>query len=124
MKKLLIAVMLLGGLSSFSHAVDRSRTSSTSPTAGDNFSATKLSVSSFTASGLCPYSTSRGACTCVNDDSSNSVWIGSHTTISDSGSSSFPLYAKKIVEVKNNGQLYGLAPAGVVSVTVYCIYEW
>ncbi len=125
MKSLLVALLTLACLTTASHAVDRSRNAgAVSPFTGDNTEFAKVSVSSTSAATLSAYSTSRGALTCINADTSNTVYLGSSTALSAAGSASFPLKAGANIQILNNAGLYGIADAGVSSVTVYCIKEY
>lgn len=124
MKRLLALVALLF-ITSGVHAVDRSRTpQSVSSFTGDNALFLKVTVSSTSVSTLGAYSTSRGALTCINSDSSNSVYIGSHTAITAAGASSFPLKAGSSIQFNSNAGIFGIADTGVSSVLVYCITEY
>lgn len=124
--KLLIAVFaVLVSLTTPSLAVDRSRNAgAVSPFTGDNTEFAKVSVSSTSAATLSAYSTSRGALTCINADTSATVYLGSSTALSAAGAASFPLKAGANIQILNNAGLYGIADAGVSSVTVYCIKEY
>jgi hypothetical protein len=90
---------------------------------GDNLSVLKTTISSTTASVIATWSTGRGALTCLNADTSNTVYLGTSTAVTANGAASFPLYPKQAIQILNNGQLYAIADTGVTSSAVHCITE-
>lgn len=120
-----LGLMLCTGIAGKSQAIDRSRNAgSVSVFTGDNLAFSKVTLSSTTASTLGSYSTSRGAITCINSDSTNQVWIASSTVVSAAGAASFPLKAGSAIQFVNNGGLFAIGDTGVSSTIVYCVQEY
>lgn len=115
-KKFLFVVSFLF-LASYSHAAIVSNFT------GDVALFSKINVSSTSASSLVSYSTSRLEFTCINADSSNTVYIGTSTTITAGASNSFPLFSKQVITLDNHTSLAAIADIGVASVNIYCITE-
>lgn len=120
MKKTLFTVLISLFCGSGAFAVDKVVGIRT----GDNTTFNKISVSSFTATSLSAYSTSRGALTCVNDDTSVTLWISTSSAMAvAAGTAAYPIYPRNTFEILNNTSIFGLADAGQPAVNVYCATE-
>ena len=126
MKVTLNVVLMLVqmGLVSNVSAIGREGTKSVSDFTGDNLSFIKVSVASTTASALDAYSTSKGALTCINSDSTNAVYLGSSTAITPQGTYTFKLPAGAAIQFRSNAGVFAVAETLITSVVVYCFREW
>lgn len=123
MKKMIVLGLML--FTTPLMAVDRSRNAGNAlPFTGDNMEYFKHTLSSFTATAVGAYSSSRGALTCVNADTTNAVYIGSSTAVVPATNGSFPIYPKQSVQITNTAGVYAVAEAGVASVVIYCVKEY
>ena len=124
MNKINYYIGLLILMAGTAFAVDRSRTGSVSDFTGDNVTFAKISVSSTTATALGAYSSGRGALTCINNNLTSSVYIGSSTAVTANGAASFPLPAGQSIEFRTNAGVFAIADVGITSSTIHCITEF